>query len=156
MDIDSLSVELFKAMTGKAGSKGHSGTSQLPPKLKSKFYSWMKKMLTPKINILTPAKKNEIYQNFKENLIKRMVDSTPLSKNELGVTTHKNGIVKMEFGTEVPEDVKKAAISWAKRRGLVPVDMKLAKSSGCSSSHMFTPGLSTSPDEVLDHYRWSF
>ena len=70
MDIDSLSVELFKAMTGKAGSKGHSGTSQLPPKLKSKFYSWMKKMLTPKINILTPAKKNEIYQNFKENLIK--------------------------------------------------------------------------------------
>lgn len=156
MDIDNLSMELLKAMTGKAGSKGHYGTSQLPPKLKSKFQNWIKRALTSSASTLTPAKKNELYQTFKNNLIDKFNDYSPLNKNEMGLTTHKNGVVKMEFGVEVPEEVKKAAISWAKKRGMVAVDMKLSKNCDMSSSHVFTPGLSTSPDEEIEHYRWTF
>jgi hypothetical protein len=156
MDIDSLSMELVKAMTGKAGSKGHAGVSTLPPKLKSKFHAWMKHLMSTKINTLEPAKKHEIYQEFRDLLVKRLTENAPLAKNEIGVTTHKNGVVKMEFGADVPEDVKKAALSWAKRRGLSPVDMKLAKSQNSPASHMFASGLSTSPDAIIDQYRWSF
>lgn len=156
MDIDSLSMELIKAWKGTAGSRGHSGVTNLPPKLRGKFQAWMKRYLSTKIKDLSPTQKTETFEAFKEIFAARLADKSPLAKNEMGLVTHKNGVVKMEFGSEVPEQVKKAAISWAKRRGLSPVDMKLAKNANSASSHVFSAGLATSPDQKLEEYRWTF
>lgn len=51
-----------------------------------------------------------------------------LSKSAYGVDLMDNGEMKMEFGPEVPELVKKRAIEWAKKRGLRVKESSLGKS----------------------------
>ena len=51
-----------------------------------------------------------------------------LQKNELMATVFDSGAIKFDFGPDVPEEVKEAAMMWAKRRGLEATEASLNKS----------------------------
>lgn len=51
---------------------------------------------------------------------------------------HENGMIKMEFDRNTPEHIKKAALKWAKKRGLKPVEASLNKSANSSESYIFS------------------
>lgn len=52
-----------------------------------------------------------------------------LEKNACQFTSFDNGDLKMEFGEDVPDLIKKRAMEWAKKRGFNPAEASLGKSS---------------------------
>lgn len=51
---------------------------------------------------------------------------------------HENGMIKMEFDRNTPEHIRKAALKWAKKRGLKPVEAGLNKSANSIESYTFS------------------
>ena len=62
----------------------------------------------------------------------------PLAKNEYEVTEFANNEIKMEFGPEVPEQFRKRAMDWAKRKGLKTKETSLGKSDQSFTWVIFT------------------
>jgi hypothetical protein len=77
-----------------------------------------------------------------------------LQKNELMASVYDSGSVKLDFGSGVPEPVKKAAMAWAKRKGLKPVEASLSKSANSSSSMIFSDGMYT-PGRCMQRVKWT-
>lgn len=69
---------------------------------------------------------------------------------------HSDGIVKLDFGAEVPQSIKKAAIDWAKRKGLKPIEANLSKSNSSISSVVYTKSTDSNEtsQELLAQYIW--
>jgi len=62
----------------------------------------------------------------------------PLAKNEYQITEFANEELKMEFGPEVPEQFRKRALDWAKRKGLRAKEASLGKSDQSFTWVVFT------------------
>lgn len=125
MNIDTLSTQFTQELTSEALEK------MLPPKLLYRFRAWMRKMRPE--NHVQAAKLKELIVNK----IEEIYASKSLAKNEAQASFYDDGIVKMDFGPAVPDKVKKAAMAWAKRRGLNPVEATLTKSAGSAESIMY-------------------
>ena len=61
----------------------------------------------------------------------------PLAKNEYETSINGDGEMRMEFGPEVPDLVKKRAMDWAKKRGLRAKEASLNKSDGANEWVVF-------------------
>ena len=59
--------------------------------------------------------------------------SQPLAKSDYQIAKYGNGDLRLDFGPEVPESVKKKALEWAKRRNLKVKEASLGKSSDATS-----------------------
>lgn len=51
---------------------------------------------------------------------------------------HENGMIKMEFDRSTPDHIKKAALKWAKKRGLKATEASLNKSANHPESYVFS------------------
>lgn len=70
---------------------------------------------------------------------------------------HENGMIKMEFDRSTPEHIKKAALKWAKKRGLKATEASLNKSSNYPESYTFSVSGKNLP--LTDNYvskKWNF
>ncbi len=143
-DLDSLTQELTKAMFGG---------SRLPPKLKYRIQKWLH-TLNPQAK--PDLKRSEIVKMVKDTLIKSLNNYQPvnLAKNEMLASTFADGAIRLDFGSGIPEKVKKAAIAWAKNKGLKPVEASLNKSIQSTSYITFSKGVIK--DAVCtNQVRWS-
>ncbi|MGH7240990.1 MAG: hypothetical protein ACREGB_01700 [Candidatus Saccharimonadales bacterium] len=119
MNIDQAAVELVNEMSKDSLTKG------LPPKLLYRFRRWLRThaaSLAPNPAAVAQVKK-ALVDNYRE-----LEATKTLQKNEMLASFYDSGAVKLDFGPGVPDKMKKAAIDWAKRKGLKPVEASLNKS----------------------------
>jgi len=148
-DIDILAVELAKSSMEDL-KKG------LPPKLRYKFMKWLKSM---KPN--SPDKqmdRRQVVETAKKEITDRILEAMArksLAKNEVMASAYNDGAIKFDFGSGVPEKIKKAALTWAKKRGLNAVEASLAKSETNSTSVLFI-GKETNPiRSCMKRHKWT-
>jgi hypothetical protein len=91
------------------------------------------KKLTEKVVEKLLKKESKVLKSFvrevrivKDSAV--FTEAKALSKSAYGVNLMDSGEMKMEFGPEVPELVKKRAMEWAKKRGLRVKESSLGKS----------------------------
>lgn len=125
--IDELSAELTKEMVFESFEKG------LPPKLAYRWRKWMQKLRSAAPALFHERGKQDLamsekFEKLVNQKIKEIVSIKELKKNEGMASFFDNGIIKMDFGPEIDPEIKKAAIKWAKRKGLNAVEATLAKS----------------------------
>lgn len=130
MDIDSLSVELTKELALPPLEKA------LPPKLRYRFYKWLKDFRGKQPRTPKPA----MVQQAVQKAVEHMAGIKELKKNEIMASFYDNGHLRMDFGGEVDKKVKDAALRWAKRRGLRASEASLDKSDGANSYIVFSNG----------------
>ena len=133
-DIDTLAEELVKVSTFSS-----SGSGGLPPKLRYKLKKWLKSLRSAETGVkqsdqrhLMQVVKNEIIAAVKDKM-----ETDELAKNEVMASAFNDGSVKMDFGSDVPDEIKKAALKWAKDRGLKPTEASLAKNLQSATSVLF-------------------
>jgi|SRR5271166_6055944 len=144
MNIDQLSAEFSQELAQEALVK------MLPPKLLYRFRSWMRKM-RPKGHL--EAKK---FEQIIMDKIDEIYSMKTLAKNEAQASFYDSGIVKMDFGPDVPEKVKDAAMKWAKRRGLMPVEATLNKTQGAANSVIYSSTKTHDTSGIcIKRMRWS-
>jgi len=144
INIDELSVVLSKSLVdGNLVKK-----VAMPPILYYKLRALMRKLkpqrkkiygfssrssqaATPStpISITTKSMAELISQKIEEHIILR-----ELQKNEMVASIFDSGVLKFDFGSKVPEKIKKMALAWAKSRGLNPIEASLQKSKNNNSS----------------------
>lgn len=77
-----------------------------------------------------------------------------LKKNECMVSAFENGAIRMDFGEEVDPKIKKAAMQWAKKKGLKTIEASIEKSVAAPSYVIC--GLSEPPKGVcVDYIKYS-
>jgi hypothetical protein len=116
-DIDQVSAELTEELLAKA----------LPPKLLYRYRSWMRRMRPRTTQDVLSLTEIQPIENLK--------------KNEAQATFFDSGHIKIDFGPNVPEKVKKAALEWAKRKGLKAVESSLTKSATASQSVLYSANI---------------
>lgn len=128
IDVDQLSLQLTEALRSREDlSKG------IPPKLYYRLRSWLKRMRPE--NAALAGAGEAMTEKFETAIY-----AEKLHKNEFAASVFEGGQVRLDFGADVPDTVKEAALRWAKRRGLRPVEASLQKSSTGSSSITFATG----------------
>ena len=145
VDINSLSLEISKTLSEEVLAKS------LPPKLAYRFRSWMKESeprFAKNPQLYSEAQKL-IQQKFEELAIQKA-----LKKNEAVASFYNNGVVRMDFGSEIPEKIKKAAMNWAKKRGLKAVEASVQKSMSNPSYIIFSKSQQSSVGECTNRYKW--
>ena len=147
-DINQLAVEIAKATTIEELTKA------MPPRLAAKFRSWMRSLHPG--NRANPSMMNRIRRMMTQKM-EELIRSKSLRKNEAMVSAYNNGMVRMDFGSEVSDDVKKAAMAWAKKRGLKAVEASLQKSENSSGYAIFAPEKEIQVAEVrcLESKKWT-
>jgi hypothetical protein len=133
MDVNDFSIELAKNIEAEALNKA------IPPKL----YYRLRRFL--KMNRSTQLDTAKLKQNVQHALHQKAEEIKllkELKKNEFMASVYDSGSVKMDFGSGIPEQVKKAAMTWAKKKGLKPVEASLNKSGVSTSSVLFASGTS--------------
>lgn len=128
MDIDQAALELATSDNLDNMFKA------LPPKLAYRFRRWAQQhqrhpKVAPKRIAQVLAQKIEEAQALQS-----------LAKNEVMTSVYDNGLVKLDFGAAVPEAIKKAAMAWAKRKGLKPIEASLNKSQNSPESLVLSTG----------------
>lgn len=141
-DVDQISAELTQELGAETLSKA------MPPKIAYRFRAWMRKMRPKSIG---EVKKME--QLFQSKLDEFYAMQT-LAKNETMASVFDNGTVKLDFGAEVPEKTKKAAMAWARRRGLTAIEATLAKSANAPTSVTYSSGDSDSFGICMKRIKW--
>jgi len=139
IDIDSLSAEITQELAMSPLEKA------LPPKLRYRFYKWLKQyrhLPAPKQNNMVNKTINAAFEHMKA--IKE------LKKNECMVSAFQNGAIRMDFGEEIDPKIKKAAMQWAKKKGLKTIEASLEKNDGAPSYVIC--GLSEPPSGVCVKY----
>jgi len=122
-DINTLTEELIKASVFSA-----SGVGQLPPKLKYKLQKWLKSLRAETgVKQMDQRRRVETVKSELTAKVLEAMEIKELKKNEVMASAYSDGSVKMDFGSDVPSETKKAAMKWAKKRGLIPVEASLAK-----------------------------
>jgi hypothetical protein len=116
----------------------------------------MKAQLRKKLSSITeaPISKDEVTAAIKAEVASQMA-STTLAKNEVMASAFDNGSVKMDFGAEVPESVKKAALKWAENRGLAPLEASLKKNANSSTSVLFGTQNPAKAKTCVKRLKWS-
>ena len=135
INIDDLSVELSQEIALENLEK------KLPPKLMYRYRRWMRRM--------HPQTGPYHFGVVNQAMTQKMEDieaGSDLAKNEAMASFYDNGIVKMDFGPDVDPKVKEAALKWAKRRGLNPVEASLNKGADSFQSAVFS--VDAEPAEV--------
>ena len=144
MNIDELSAEFSETIAHEALVK------MLPPKLLYRFRAWMRKLRPP---AHMPSQKVE---QIILDAIDDIYAMKTLAKNEAQASFYDSGIVKMDFGPDVPERVKEAAMKWAKRRGLQAVEASLNKKQGAFNSVIYASSSTASTSGVcVKRMRWT-
>lgn len=144
MDINTAAIE----MATEQNLEGIYKT--LPPKLAYRFRKWMKG------HPQRPALKSEEIVALLVRQVEEVEALQNLSKNEVMTSVYDNGIVKMDFGSDVPESVRKAAMSWAKRKGLKPVEASLNKSRNSPESVLLCVGdLESTDGQCVKRLKWA-
>lgn len=133
-DIDTLSLELTEEMLSKA----------LPPKILYRFRKWMRTKRPKSVHDALALKSEEKIHTIAD-----------LAKNETMASFFESGHIKMDFGSAVPEKVKKAALEWAKRKGLKAIEASLAKSANSPSSVTFSSSDSYELGQCARQIKWS-
>jgi len=120
-DIDSISAELTRELAFSPLEK------MLPPKLRYRFYKWLKQYSAPRTAPMNSVQKsvNKAFEHI--SAIKE------LKKNEVMASFYEDGAVRMDFGGAIDPKVKKSAMDWAKRKGLKAAEASLDKSDGSPS-----------------------
>lgn len=98
----------------------------IPPKVYNKLRLWLRKLRSTRTGV-----KDVVAQKAED-----LAAFNSLAKNEVMASFYSSGIMKMDFGSEVSDSAKKAALRWAKRRGLKVVEASLAKSAGAPSTYV--------------------
>jgi len=135
-NIDEMAVELAK----KANLK-----KAMPPKLKYKFMKWLKSM-KPEFDDKQTDRRRAM-ETAKSELISKIAEMravSSLAKNEVMASTFDDGAIKFDFGSDVPDHIKKAAFGWAKKKGLRATEASLAKSKKSPTAVMFANGNNSS------------
>lgn len=105
--------------------------AQMPPKLRYRIRRWLQQMRhTP--NVSHAQVKQIITQKFEEALALKT-----LKKNQIMASMYKNGAVRLDFGSNVSDKAKHAALEWAKKKGLKIETTALAKSLSKSNKIVF-------------------
>lgn len=142
-ELDDLSASFSQEFAQEALTK------MLPPKLLYRFRAWMRKM-RPKTHL--EAKK---FEQIVMDKIDEIYSMKTLAKNEYQASFYDSGVVKMDFGPDVPEKVKEAAMKWAKRRGLQPVEASLTKTAGATATVTYAAGQMSSAGICVKRMRWT-
>lgn len=145
-DIDTLSLELAYEMLGKS----------LPPKVLYRYRRWMRKFRPTSVSAAFEANK----MNKNEDVLadETVTQTLPegLAKNETMASFFESGHIKMDFGADVSQKVKKAAMEWAKRKGLKVIEASLAKSSSSPTSITYSLTLDNKRvEKCVKQVKWS-
>lgn len=141
MNIDELSAEISSSLAQEKLEKA------LPPRLAYRLRAFLKRYGTsgPLQQV-----KNVMTQKFEEALALK-----ELKKNQVMASTYENSVVKLDFGSDVPESVKKSVMAWAKRRGLKATEASLTKSKNARSSITYaTNEQDSTPGILTDIVKW--
>lgn len=139
IDIDTLSADLAHELAFSPLEKA------LPPKLQYRFYKWMKQF-----KHINPKAQDHI-QNLVEKSFNHISAIKELKKNEVMTSFFKNGCIRMDFGSDVDQKVKEAAMKWAKKKGLKATEASLDKSVGVQSHIIYSSGPSSATG-LCDRY----
>jgi len=123
MDLNELALEISKSLFD---GKHEEIEKALPPRIAYRLKRWFQQM-SPKLKALSPRKKQLMQRGIAQKM-EEYLAVKDLKKNEMMTSVYKNKDVKMFFGSEIPENIKKMAIDWAKKRGLKPIEVSLNKS----------------------------
>lgn len=127
-NIDEMSIEMM--------NNGNLNKA-MPPKLRYKFQKWLKSLTGgPDKQMDRRHIAHTIKTEICDKVLEHMSIKT-LAKNEIMASTFNDGAVKFDFGSEVPEPIKKAAMAWAQKRGLKAVEASLAKSKDAIETVLF-------------------
>jgi hypothetical protein len=144
-NIDELTVEIME------GEVGDSLDKAMSPRIANKLKYWFHKQ----------GRRVRIWgqQNTGQMVAQKIEEAMALKelrKNQFMARVHSDGVVKMDFGSEIPQSIKKAAMDWAKRKGLKPVEASLAKADSSSSSVTYMPnsGQYSPSHGLLAQYVW--
>jgi len=144
IDIEDMTLELSKKFIKKNEKVTTSVNTQI-----EKWMETNKKRFKDNPEIFKKAQK-EIYKAIEELII-----SKTLKKNEAVASVYDNGVIRMDFGSDVPEKVKKAATEWLKKRGLDPVEASLNKGPSSSSYTVFSKGKKISTTtRCIERQKW--
>jgi len=147
-DINDLTVELAKAFN----------VSKMPPKLKYRFQKWLQGIQRPQP--VRPEARSRMTAAVKAEMVNQILERTggsDLKKNEMMASAFDNGSVQFDFGSEIPDEIRKAAIFWAKKRGLNVVESSLSKSSEVVESIlMASKSLKNNTKKCVNRLKWSF
>lgn len=130
--------EMAKALAGQDLNKA------MPPLLRYKFTKWLKSLSGGPDKQMD---RRRIVQTAKSELCDKVLEHMSvksLAKNEIMASTFTDGAIKFDFGSEVPEPIKKAAMAWAQKRGLKAVEASLAKSKDAVETVMFASSTNSS------------
>jgi hypothetical protein len=96
----------------------------LPPKLAYRFRRWLRRFHQGILPSMRVSKVERIVLSAFEDYLYK----SQLKKHDVLFSKYENGEVRFDFGSNVSEKIKKAAIAWAKKRGLKVVESSLQKS----------------------------
>lgn len=148
MHIDDLAIELAKSFDN----------SKLPPKLRYRLKRWLRNMMSPQQ--VSAQQRQQVKRAVKKEIITQVLDSiypAELKKNEMMTSAYSDGTIKLDFGAEVPETIRKAAINWAKKRGLKAIEAPLNKTQDSIDSIIFMSSKEPSSDKIcVKRLKWSF
>lgn len=145
-NLDELTLDLAKELQTEKLRK------YLPPKLAYRFRQWLRHHGT---GLKNPKATPQQVAGMLAQKIEEQVAVSELKKNETMASFYENGIVKMDFGSEVSDKTKKAALSWAKRKGLKVLEATLNKSDSVPSSTFFGTDSAMGPSVCLQRVKFS-
>lgn len=135
-DIDSMSIEIAQSMQMSPIEKA------LPPKLRYQYYKWLKRYKTANPHVEQASIDSAVAKAMKD------LPHLALSKHQAGASFFDDGTVRFDFGSQVNDKVKKAALDWARRRGLKTLEESVNKSADSNSYTVFGQK-AVSEDSVL-------
>jgi len=145
-DIDELSLELTEELLEKTYGydvRIHAKpVGQLPSKVLYRYRKWMRSH--------RPRSVQEALS------LSEIQTPDTLAKNEVMASTFDSGHIKLDFGSEVPEKVKKAALEWAKRKGLKVSEASLAKSAMSPSFVVYAISGEAEMGQITKQIKWSY
>jgi hypothetical protein len=125
-------------------------TKALPPRIAYRLRRWFQRQ-GRRVKIAGPQ---EIAAQVAHKMEQAMA-AKELRKNQFMTRVHDDGVVRMDFGSAVPEPVRKAAMEWAKRRGLKAMEASLVKQETAPFSITYTSGRQPSASQQLvAQYVW--
>ena len=125
-DINEVSVEILESLS----------KSNLTPNMRKQLMAYLGKIRKRSPHLFNSANKKALLQHIIKKA-EEILSLEELKKHEAMVTLYKSGSFKFDFGEEVPDKIKKMAIDWAKKRGLLVSEESLNKSSNAKSTITF-------------------
>jgi hypothetical protein len=143
-EINQLALDVSNDLVTETLAKG------LPPKLLYRL-----RALAHKYGWKVPHKQiQNVMTNALTQKMEELNNLKSLKKNEVMASIYSNKTLKMDFGSEVSEEVKKKAMDWCAKKGLKVVEASMSKSENGNSYVVFKEGTSNEMDELVEVIRW--